>query len=236
MGMFGSLYVLPIYAQTVLEYTAVKAGLLLMVTGFMQLPAYPLGGRLAQHERLGYAICAGMMFFAISSVILATTDTNSGFWFIAFWAAFGRIGLGVALPSLQNAALRDLPPDLTPYGAGTMSFVRMTGAAIGTNVLALALDHRAAYHSVHLAATQTQTNPVTADLLQRVGELLTFQGVGPIEQGALALNYLGRVVAAQAQALAFQDGFMLLAVGFFVAAVSALALARKPGRSADART
>ena len=117
-----------------------------------------------------------------------------------------------------------------------MSFVRMTGAAIGTNVLALALDHRAAYHSVHLAATQTQTNPVTADLLQRVGELLTFQGVGPIEQGALALNYLGRVVAAQAQALAFQDGFMLLAVGFFVAAVSALALARKPGRSADART
>jgi len=227
-GMFGSLYVLPIYAQTVLEYTAVKAGVLLMVTGFMQLPAYPLGGRLAQHERLGYAIAAGMMFFAVSSLILATTDTNSAFWYIAFWAAFGRIGLGIALPSLQNAALRDLPPDLTPYGAGAISFVRMTGAAVGTNVLALMLDHRAAYHSDHLAATQTQTNPVTAELLQRVGDLLTSQGVGPIEQGVLALNYLGRVVTAQAQALAFQDGFMLLAVGFFLAAMSALALTRKP--------
>ena len=143
-----------------------------------------------------------------------------------FLAAFGRVGLGIALPSLQNAALRDLPNDLTAYGAGTISFVRMTGAAIGTNVLAITLEHRTSYHSDHLAATQTQTNPVTGDMLERVSDLLLSQGIGPVEQSVLALNYLGRVVTAQAQALAFQDGFLFLAVGFFAAAVSALALTR----------
>jgi DHA2 family multidrug resistance protein len=227
-GMFGSLYLLPIYAQTVLDYTAVKAGLLLMVTGFLQLPVYPIGGRLAQQSRIGLPISAGMIFFAISSVVLASTDVNSGFWYIAIWAAFGRIGLGLALPSLQIAAMRDLPPELVAYGAGTLSFLRMTGAAVGTNVLAVTLEHRTVFHSDHLAATQTLTNPETAVLLDRVGAVLSDQqGIGPFEQSLLALHYLGQVITAQAQALAFQDGFMLLAIGFGVAGVSALALAGK---------
>jgi hypothetical protein len=84
------------------------------------------------------------------------------------------------------------------------------------------------FHSDHLAATQTLTNPETAVLLDRVGAVLSDQqGIGPFEQSLLALHYLGQVITAQAQALAFQDGFMLLAIGFGVAGVSALALAGK---------
>jgi DHA2 family multidrug resistance protein len=228
VGMFGSLYVLPVFAQQVLGYTASKAGLLVMVTGLMMMPTFPVGGRLAQQPRSGYPIALGMLMFGLSSVALVDADINTGFWFVTLTAGFGRIGLSIAMPSLQTGALRNLTPELLAYGAGTMNFVRMSGAAIGTNVLALTLDHRTTYHADHLAATQTSDNPATVRLLASVQEMLLDHGVSAAEQAGLAVIYLGRMINEQAVMLAFRDGFVLLAVGFFMAAVSALALTGKP--------
>lgn len=228
VGMFGTFYILPVFSQQVLGYTALKAGLLVMITGLIMIPTFPLGGRMARTSRSGGPIALGMLMFAISSVVLAGADINTGFWFVAIAAGFGRIGLSIAMPALQTGALRQLSQDLLPYGAGTMNFVRMSGAAIGTNVLAIMLDHRTLHHADHLAATQTEDNPVTGALLERIRDLLLEQGVSAIEQSALAIHYLGRMVGEQALMLAFRDSFLFLAVGFIMAAVSALALMRKP--------
>ena len=37
-GMFGSLYVLPIFAQEVMHYTAMKSGVMIMSTGLLMMP------------------------------------------------------------------------------------------------------------------------------------------------------------------------------------------------------
>lgn len=227
-GMFGSMYVLPIFAQTVLGYSAFKSGLLMMITGLLMIPIFPIGGRLARSPRSGFPIAFGMMMFGVSSLALAAADTYSTFLFVALWAAFGRIGLGLAMPSLQTGAMRELSSELLPYGAGTMNFVRMTGAAIGTNVLAIMLDQRLSYHRDYLTSSQTERNSSTQELLGQVTELLRSHGMSVAEQAPLALNYLSRVITAQANALAFKDGYMLLAVCFAFAAVSALALTSKP--------
>jgi len=118
----------------------------LMLSALFMIPIFPIGGRLAQQPRSGIPIAVGMLMFGVSSLALAGADTNSTFWLVAFWATFGRAGLGLALPSLQVGALRDLPSDLLAYGAGTLNFVRMSGAAVGTGVLAIVLDHRAILH------------------------------------------------------------------------------------------
>jgi MFS transporter, DHA2 family, multidrug resistance protein len=228
VGMFGSMYVLPIFTQTVMGYSASKAGLLLMVSGLMMMPTFPIGGRLAQGPRTGLPISAGMLMFGASSVALASADTNSAFWFVALWATFGRVGLSIAMPALQTGALRELSPDLLPYGAGTMNFVRMTGAAIGTNVLAMILDQRLVYHADYLAATQVDSNTDTRHLLEHVNAMLINHGVTAADRVPVAMNYLSQVVTAQANSLAFKDGFMVLALGFLLAAISALALAGKP--------
>ena len=48
------------------------------------------------------------------------------------------------------------------------------------------------------------------------------------------MGYLGRVIVEQARMFAFRDAYLVLAVGFLIAAVSALALVGKP--QAAART
>ena len=109
-----------------------------------------------------------------------------------------------------------------------MNFVRMTGAALGTNVIAISVETRLSYHADHFASTQTADNPVTQDLLIKVTDMLREQGVSALEEGPMATQYLARVVVEQSNTLAYQDGFTLLAIGFFLAALSALALAGNP--------
>ena len=199
----------------------------------MNAPAKPnpIGGRLAQQPRSGLPICGGMMLFCIASIALASADTDSTFLFVMLWSAFGRVGLTISIPSLQTGALRDVPEDLLPFGAGTLNFVRMTGAAVGTAVIAITLEHRFAFHWHALSSTQTAGNASTREAVDQVAMLLSEHGLGAAQQVPAAMHYLGRVVAAQANSLAFTDGFLVMAVCFGITAVSALALAGRPGRT-----
>ncbi len=226
-GMFGSMYLLPLFAQTVAGFTASKAGWMLMVAGLALVPVFPFGGRLAQNMQPRYPIAAGMFLFGVSSWVLAGADLDTGFWALAGWAAFGRIGLGLVIPALNTTALRAVPPDLLPYGAGTLNFIRMLGGAIGVNTLAIVLELRTARHADLFAATQTPDNPVTRELLQGVVDLLARQGVGLADQVPLATAYLGQMILLRANGLAFQDGFMVLAGGFALATLSAFLLVRR---------
>jgi hypothetical protein len=121
--------------------------------------------------------------------------------------------------------LQDLEPDLLPYGAGTLAFVRMLGGAMGVNCLAIVLETRTAWHADYFAATQTSETGATAEVLYPIVELLARHGLTYSEQWAYAYIYLGRMIAGQADSLSFQDAYMVLTIGFAVAVVvSVLAL------------
>ena len=79
----------------------------------------------------------------------------TGFWVIALLVAFGRIGLGLVMPSLNLSYMNSVPGDLVPYAAGTLNFIRMTGASIGVSVLAIIIDYRTIGHGADLYNTNT---------------------------------------------------------------------------------
>ncbi len=69
-----------------------------------------------------------------------------------------------------------------------------------------------------------RVHPATAELLHKIRELLLRQGL-PIRADALyepnSLQYLDQVVAAQANAAAYRDGFLVVALIFFLTMIPA---------------
>lgn len=232
-GFFGSLYLVPIFVQTVQGFTALKTGLMLLPAGLVQMAVFPIAGRTIQDIRPGWPILIGLFVFAVGIIEFAVADADTAFWTLALWLAFGRIGLSYVFPALTMGSLQALRPDLVPYGAGTINFMRMLGGAVGVNGLAVIVDQRVLLHADHLAATQSWANETTRALLGRVNELLAEGGLAGVEQSAAQLEYLGRVVEAKASWLAFQDGFYVVAAGFFIAMALTVPLTRgelRPGR------
>ncbi len=98
--------------------------------------------------------------FAIMAVALAmgtATSAASGAGFISTWFAVTGLGLGLAMPTMLNAALGALTPERSGSGSALMTAMRQVGAAIGVAVLGTVLN--SVYRSKLVAS------PLPADVM-----------------------------------------------------------------------
>lgn len=218
-GLFGSIYLLPLFVQTIQGFTPTQAGLLLMPAGFALIAVFPIAGRLSDRMPPGLPIACGLAVFAYATWLTTAIDIDTAFWAMAWWTALSRFGLGFIFPSLTAGSLRVLPRALIAQGSGAVNFTRQLGGAFGVNLLAIFLERRTAFHADMLAATQTGDNVAGAALLQRLAELFAGAGIPEPQRLPLALGFLGESLLQQAATLAFRDGFLAVTL-IFVAALA----------------
>jgi EmrB/QacA subfamily drug resistance transporter len=216
-GLFGSIYLLPLFVQTIQGLSATDAGLMLMPAGFALCLVFPVVGRISDRVAPGIPIGSGLAIFALSAWLTASIDVDAAFWTLAWLTALSRIGLGLIFPPLTAGSLRVLRRDLVAQGAGAVNFVRQLGGAFGVNLLAVFLERRTALHAEALASTQGPDNAVTGEYLARLIQLLRGAGLPDFQQGPAALAFLGEAILAQATTLAFRDGFLVVTATFAAA-------------------
>lgn len=233
-GMFASFYLMPVFVRTVQGFTGTRAGVLLLLGELVTFAVFPLAGWLVQRYPPVYPVAIGMLGFGASSLALSTIDVDSGFAMLVGFIALGRIGLGLAIPAVTAAGLQHLGADLIAHGAGTMNFIRMLGGALGVNCIALTLDLRSAHYFDRLAATQQTLSGTTRSLVDGMAGLLAHEGVPLAQRLPYALAYLEEMIAARADALSFQDGYLALALLFGLATLCALTLPRGGAKSRGA--
>jgi len=230
-GLFGSVYLVPLFVQTVQGYSPLAAGLLLMPPGLVMGAFLPLGGYLTDRLPAHWLIIAGLLCFGVSCLWFGHADTNTPFWTLVGWVVLGRIGLAMLNPSINVAALRVLRSEHLGQGAGMINFSRQLGGAFGVILLSVMLDRRTFLHSDLLSSVQTSANAATADLLRAIQVVLVQGGVSPDLLLPGAMHFLARVVYAQAYTQGFRDSFLICALAFLLALVPALLMARTRPRS-----
>lgn len=226
-ALFGSTYLAPLFVQTVQGYTATRAGLLLMPAGLAMVLVFPVAGRLADRFPPWGPIGIGLLLFGFSAWLTTGVGTDTPFWTFALWILVGRIGFGLAMPSMNAGALRALPPQWIGQGSGAVNFARQFGGAMGVNLLAIMLERRTQFHAQALTATQDGRG-ATREMLREVERLLAEGGIADDLRRAVAQDHLGQVVLQQASMLAFRDTFMMVAIGCLLALLPVLILRRRP--------
>jgi hypothetical protein len=190
---------------------------------------FPVSGRIADRVAPTWPMTIGLAVFAYSCWLMSRVDTDLGFWTYALWILVGRVGLSLAMPSMNTGALRALPPRYLGQGAGMINFARQFGGALGVNGLSIVLEQHTQIHAAALAATQDGGNPATLELRRAVEATMAQEGVPETLRLAGFEDYLGRVVLAQALMLGFRDAFTVAAVVCLAAVVPALLTLRGRG-------
>jgi EmrB/QacA subfamily drug resistance transporter len=231
-GIFGSTYVVPLFVQIVQGYTPTRSGLLLMPAGFALAMVAPLGGYLADRLPPWLPIMVGLALFGLSNAFCGGVDMDTPFWLLAGWIVLGRIGLGLITPALNAGALRALPSELLAQGSGAVNFVRQFGGAMGVNLLSVLVDRRTSLHGDALAQAMTPATSAASAAVQQLGLMLAHWGnpFGTRLPGGApppAMAWLESMLVPKAQLLAYQDGFIVIAVVFFVALLPAWLMRRR---------
>ena len=229
-GNFATNYAIPVFTQTVQGFTPTKAGLVLIPAGIALTFLIPLAGRLSDSIPNHYPIMVGVVMFSAAMLVMSGSDANTAFWTIAFLTIVSRSGLAFVNPNMARVATRSVPPDKLHQSIGTYNFIRQLGGAFGVNVIVVVMETRTAFHSEQLTATQTAGNPTSREFLGKVESLLNKAGVPEAVQQPGALDYLGKVIHAQALTKGFQDAFMIIALTFVCALIPAWILGRQRAR------
>jgi MFS family permease len=225
-GIYGSTYIVPLFVQTIQGFTPTRSGLLLMPSGLVLGLIFPLAGQLSDRVPPHLPVMVGLTIFGLSSWLSGGADVDTPFWTMAGWVVLGRIGLGVMLPALNAGGLRALPADKLAQGSGSLNFVRQLGGAFGVNLLSVIIDRRTSFHGDALAQALTADNAAAAESINRLLVLFTHWG-NPfgtrLPEGVHpgSMYYLESMLVPKAQLLAYQDGFYVVAVFFFLALIPA---------------
>ncbi|WP_349342078.1 DHA2 family efflux MFS transporter permease subunit [Marinobacter sp. MMG032] len=140
LALFGSTYLIPLFVQTALGFSATEAGLLMLPAGIVLGMTFPLAGRLADKHSARVLVVFGIGAFALSAMLFALSDLELAFGWLVLWTVLGRIGIGFMLPALSTGALNPLKPQELGAGSSTLNFMRQLGGAFGVNLVALTVE------------------------------------------------------------------------------------------------
>jgi EmrB/QacA subfamily drug resistance transporter len=225
-SMMGSTYVIPVFVQTIIGFTPLLAGLMMMPAGLMLAVIFPVAGRMADAMPASVMIVGGLLMFALGFLLMVGAAAETTFWTMVLLVIVSRLGLGFINPSLNTSSLKALPPDRVRQGAGVANFMRQLGGAFGINLMVAFFETRTRFHIEALTPTQDWGNRTTAELLHHIEQLLERSGLPRETQKAGAIDYLGNMLHTQAQSLAFSDTFIVIAVMALCALPPALLLSR----------
>lgn len=230
-GLYGSTFVIPLFTQNSLGWTAFQSGLMLVpgsiATGLMM----PIVGRAIQKGMSQkYLIAMGFSaFFGFSlwayTVITPFTSEGDFFWMLMLRG----VGLGFLFVPTTTLALSSLKGKEIGQGAAFTGMVRQLGGSFGIALISTYISRKSVQHRGDLA---THVSPYDLDVQQRLaGMKANFMASGStIDQATMQANKLmDLMVTKQAMLLTYMDVFLGIGIFFLICVPFVLIL--KPVKS-----
>ncbi len=217
-GLYGSLFVFPVFVQRLLGFTAVLTGTVLfpsaMVTGMISLP---LGIALQRGVSPKLLMSVGMSAFIFFCFELSQQTMQSGdsnfFWVLLVrGVALGFIFIPVTMLAVSGLHGRDIG-----QATGLNNMVRQLGGSFGIALTNTYITNRMATHRVELLSHLSPYDPAAAARIDMLQQAATQRGgLSPAEAEIAALKALEGTLTAQSYHLAYMDAFMLIALLFTI--------------------
>lgn len=148
-GLYGSTYLIPVFLQSALGYSATAAGSALIPGGIALVLSTPLAGRMADQFPPKAVTIAGLLLFGGSFFAFYVLGQHIGYAELLAATIVGRIGLGMILPALNLATLRHLAPHQLAQSSVIVTYARQLGGVFGIAMTAVFVEWReGAYHGL----------------------------------------------------------------------------------------
>lgn len=221
VGLYGIVYLLPVYLARVRGYDSLEIGELVFVTGIFQFISAPMAGLLSRRWDPRYVLMIGMTLMALSCYEFSLLTAEWSFGELLIPQILRGSGLMFCMVPANVIALGRLEPALLKDASGIFNLLRNLGGALGLAVLNTQLSERAAFHYQRLSEKVSAGRAVAENFVAGLGDRYNNQMI-PGDGELAALKTLVGLVKREASVLAFADCFII------VGAIYALALLATP--------
>lgn len=227
MGLFASMFLLPIFLQQLMGYPAYDAGMAMAPRTLAMGLAMPLAGRLYNRVGPKPLVGGGLLLAAGSFLLMTRLSLDAGYWDLFLVQAVQGVGFGVTFVSVSTATLASVPRPRMMAASGLYNVFRQVFGSIGIACAANLLVRGQASHRVQLADGMVPYSArVQHWLAQSAASLQASCGSLAAAQ-VKALHLLDHLVQRQASMLAFNRVYLVF--GCLLLATLPLVLLLRPG-------
>ena len=142
MGMMGGVFLIPVFAQTFLGYSATESGYLFIPMAVAMMAAAPLGGRLTGKVPARFVIFTSTLVAAVGIFLFTRLDPKSTAWDIIFPLTIMAFGLGFGMAQRTNIIASVVPQREIGIASSILALVRNIAGAFGIAIFATVLNNR----------------------------------------------------------------------------------------------
>lgn len=228
IGMFGSTFLLPLYLQNSLSYTALQAGAVFLPVGIIQGFMSPVSGFLTNKINPKWILIVGVVLLALSFYYNASFSFLTEEPYIMAGLYIRGFAMGIIFTPLSTISLSQIPREKMAQASGVTNTIRQIGGSLGVAILTTVLTARVTYHtqlySEALNANSVMYRNVSAGLTQFAQD---HEGSSPAVAAQQATVLLVSHVNKQAYIEGVDDDFLLAAVVTLIGGIPILWLRKR---------
>lgn len=183
IGMFGSTFLMPLYLQNNLGYSALQAGALFIPVGIIQGVCSPAAGFLGQKINPKILIASGLILMAASFYLNFYLSLQTEEWYLILSLCMRGIGMGLLFTPLLTLSLANIEKDMMAQASSVTNIIRQMGGSFGVAIFSHILTQRSNYHTQRYNEALNYTGEVYQQTIGRLSEFAQ-QTAGATEQSA----------------------------------------------------
>src|SRR5277367_5762039 len=225
--LYSSTVLIPQLLQSLLGFSAEKAGLALSPGGAVIMCMMPIVGILVSRVDSRWLITVGCTVSALSLFVMAGWNLSLDYRHAVMGRMMQSFGLAFLFIPINVAAFSSVPKEQTNMGTGIINLARNVGASVGIATVTTMLERRTQFHQSHLVESVNSLNPALLKMTNGNTARLISYGSNASHAAMQAKGMVYNLVQRQSAMLAFIDNFKMLGV-VFLAVIPVLLLMRKP--------
>ncbi|MBW4602894.1 MAG: DHA2 family efflux MFS transporter permease subunit [Calothrix sp. FI2-JRJ7] len=222
VGLYGSIYVLPLYLAQIQRYNALQIGQVLIWAGVPQLFIIPFIPKLMQRIDVRFMVALGVALFSVSAFMNARLTYQTGYDQLIWSQLVRAMGQPLIMVPLTSIATAGLPPKDAGSASGLFNMMRNLGGSIGIAALATLLTTREQFHSNRLGDSVSLYNSQTQERINQLTQYFTNRGADLSTAQDQAIKAIDNIVRREAFVMAFNDCFYFIGIALLVSGIAIL--------------
>jgi len=217
-GLYGSTFIIPVYTQSTLGWTAFQSGMLMVPAAITTAFLMPIVGViLSKGVPQQFLVSMGMLIFAIfcfwGYFILTNSTPEENF----FWMLVTRgVGLPLLFIPITSLSLSTLKGAEIGQGVAFTGMMRQVGGSFGVALITTFMARQNMFHRSTLVSKLDVNNPAVIGHVHAIQQGFIAKGMQPDVALQSAYKAMDYSISSQANVLSYMDVFYYLGILFLI--------------------
>ncbi len=230
-GMYGSIYLIPVYLASIQDYNSLQIGSILIYMGLPQLLIIPFIPKLLKIIDARLLLGLGLILFAASSLMNGFMTNVSGHDQLIPSMLVRALGQPLIMIPLSTLATGGIEKEETGSASALFNMMRNLGGSVGIALISTFVTRREQFHSSRIGESISIFDPDTQNRIQQLTTMFVTKGFDQVTAHGQAIQMLDNIVRRESFVMAYNDAFLILGFIILASCLTVLFLKKVEGNS-----